>query len=275
MDKLKGKRLWIILAVILAVILIPFSYFGYIYASSPLVIREPLMEHYHFRMQVIVDGKAVNFAEKKFQEGYAKDNCNALLTEHPIHFHDSKDQFVHIHWEGVTGGMVLKYYGWNYIGGPDGAMGYRMDKLSDIKKVPTHGNVLPAVPDGAKFYVYTGDEKSYQGRTFYDWEQKDLEDFFGVTSNMPAHEINMQKRKSSLLDGAVRNIFPKAYAHDGVEHPEGEHPGGTETEAERLTRINNLLGNVVIFVQQDRPSPDEIKERFNDLEPLGDSTCGG
>ena len=50
---------------------------------------------------------------------------------------------------------------------------------------------------------------------------------------------------------------------------------GEETEEEKLTRINNMIGNVVIFVQKDKPTDQQIKERFNDLEPLSDSTCGG
>ena len=49
---------------------------------------------------------------------------------------------------------------------------------------------------------------------------------------------------------------------------------GQETEEEQLTRINNLVGNVVIFVQSDKPTDRQIKDRFNDLEPLTDSSCG-
>lgn len=262
-----GKRVKIASIVIFALLLAPLSYAGYIYASSPTVIRNPKLEHYHFRMQILVNGKAENFAEDKYQQDYAKDQCNANLPEQPIHFHDGKDQFTHIHWEGMTGGMVMKYYGWNYIGGINKALGYKLDDLGDIQKVNTHGNFLPAVPDDAQFYIYAGDENGYQEKSFDDWKNQDLEQFFGTTSNFPAHEQNKQ---SGLLD----RVFPKASAHGGEDDGNDGEPG-EETEQDKLTRINNLVGNVVIFVQKDKPTDQQIKDRFNDLEPLTDSTCGG
>lgn len=263
-----SKRLKIALLVLIAVLLVPLSYAGYIYAVSPDVIRNPKMEHYHFRMQVLVNGKAENFAEDKYQQDYAKDQCNANLPEQPIHFHDKKDQFTHIHWEGMTGGMVMKYYGWNYIGGVNKALGYKLDDLGDIQKVNTHGNFLPTVQSDANFFIYTGDENGYKQKNFDDWKSQDLEQFFGKTSNSPAHEMNQQ---SSVLD----KLFPKAYAHGTEDHSTTTSTTGEESEEQRLTRINNLIGNVVIFVQKDKPTDQQIKDRFNDLGPLSDSTCGG
>jgi hypothetical protein len=229
------------------------------------------MEHYHFRMQILVNGKAEDFSTKAYQTGYAKDQCNANLPEQPIHFHDNKDQFTHIHWEGMTGGMVMKYYGWNYIGGMNNALGYKLDNLKDPQKVTTHGNYLPTVPKDVTFYVYTGDENGYQEKSFNDWKTQDLETFFGTTSNFPAHDINKGKQ-TSLLD----KVFPKVYAHGTATDADGDDGAKpAETQEEKLTRINNMIGNVVIFVQKDKPTDQQIKERFNDLEPLTDSTCGG
>lgn len=243
------------------------SYSAYIFASSPSVIRSPKLEHYHFRMQVLFNGKAENFSEDKYQQDYAKDQCNAALPEQPIHFHDKKDQFTHIHWEGMTGGMVMKYYGWNYIGGLDKALGYKLDNLKDVQKITTHGEFLPAVPADAQFYIYTGNEKNYTEKSFNDWKNQDLEDFFETTSNFPAHKQNKQ---SSFI---INKLFPTAFAHGTADDADGDD--GSESQEEKLTRINNLLGNVVIFVQKDKPTDQQIKERFNDLQPLTDSTCGG
>ena len=269
------KKNWIkiTLIAVAAVIVLLGVYAGYVYASSPDVIRNPKLEHYHFRMQVLVDGKAEDFSSKAYQTGYAKDQCNANLPEQPIHFHDNKDQFTHIHWEGMTGGMVMKYYGWNYIGGMDGALGYKLDQPTNPQKVTTHGDYLPEIPEGAQFYIYTGDEKGYKVRNFDEWKSQDLEQFFGVKSNSPAHEINKNGgEQANLLDG----LFPKAYAHGTEDHSSsGATTNGTETEEQKLTRINNLLGNVVIFVQKDKPTDAQIREKFNKLEPLTDSTCGG
>lgn len=236
--------------------------FGYSYATSPANIRSPKFEHAHYRMQILVDGKPVNFAEQKFQEGYSKDNCNAEITPTPIHFHDNVDQMVHIHWEDITGGQVLKYYGWNYIGGVDGMLGFKFDKFPNLVAVPVHGQLLPKVPDDAKFYVYSGDEHGYKQREFKDFTSQDLEQFFGVHSNVE-HE------SASLLN----KLFPKAFAHGSANHE--ITTTSDNLSQEELKRINNLLGNVVIFVQRNEPTDQQIKERFAKLEPLGPSVCGG
>ena len=68
-----SKRFKIIAIVLIAILIVPLSYAGYIYAATPTVIREPKLEHYHFRMQILVNGKAENFAEDKYQKGYVKD----------------------------------------------------------------------------------------------------------------------------------------------------------------------------------------------------------
>ena len=266
-----SKRFIIIVSVIATLILIPATYAAYFFVASPAVIRNPKLEHYHFRMQILVNGKAEDFSTEGYQTGYAKDQCNANLPEQPIHFHDNKDQFTHIHWEGMTGGMVMKYYGWNFIGGMNNALGYKLDNLKDPQKVTIHGNYLPAIPKDANFYVYTGDENGYQEKSFNDWKTQDLETFFGTTSNFPAHNINKGKQ-TSLLD----KVFPKAYAHGTATDADGDDGAKpAETQEEKLTRINNMIGNVVIFAQKDKPTDQQIKDRFNDLEPLTDSTCGG
>ena len=129
---------------------------------------------------------------------------------------------------------------------------------------------MTAVPGDAPFYVYTGDENSYKEQSFNDWKNQDLEQFFGTTSNFPAHKTN--KQKTSLLD----TQFPKAYAHGTANDADGDDGDAKpETQQEKRTRINNLVGNVVIFVQKDKPADQQIKDRFNKLLPLDDSTCGG
>ncbi len=265
----KGKK-WplkkILLGVLAAGVAVVLLGSVYVYAVSPAVIRSPKFQHYHFRLQVLVNGEAENFGEPKYQRGYPKDNCNAELAEQPIHFHDNKDQFVHIHWDGMTGGMVLKYFGWNFIGGMDNALGYKTDDLTNIQKVTIHGDYLPEIPEGAKFYVYTGDENSYQKKSFDDFKKQDLEEFFGKKSNVPEAD--------SVTGGLMERLFPKAYAHgDG---PNDEILQTTsEADNARLTRINNLIGNVVIFVQKYEPADAQIKDQFAHLVPLSDSTCGG
>ena len=252
------------------------AYAGYAYAASPAVIRQPTFEHYHFRMQIVVNGTLEDFGAEKYQTTYTKDLCTADLAKQPIHFHDNKNQFGHIHWKGMTGGMVMKYYGWNYIGGLDQALGYKLDDLAKIEKVTTHGINLPGQPQSTDFYIYSGDANAYSQRNFNDWKNKDLEDFFGTKSNVPAAEVSRSQQKN-IFD----SLFPNAYAHGTPNDADGNDGTGSnptsqsETQAEKLTRINNLIGNVVIFVQSSAPTEQQIKDRFNDLQPLTESTCGG
>jgi hypothetical protein len=234
---------------------------SYAFASSPEAIRKPAFEHLHFRLMMSVDGKKINFADAKYQQGYSADNCNVGLTTSPIHFHDNKDQFVHIHWKNLTGGMVLKYYGLNRIGGVDGMLGTRFDHFPDLQTVPVHGIKVPQPKDSSNLYVYTGDEKSYQERQADDFLRQDLETFFNKQSNVKPDEA------VSWLD----RLFPKAAAHAGHPHEPGQPTG----DIRDLEEIQNLLGNVVIFVQPGKPSEQQIKQRFATMEPLSDSACAG
>lgn len=258
LNKYKLGFVVIVAFVIVAVL----GYAGYLYAVSPESIRNPRLDHAHLRMQLVVDGQEVNFGEAKFQESYEKGQCSAELPKTPIHLHDSKNQFVHLHWKGISGGLVLKNYGWDMISGPDNILGYRLDKLPEVQSVKTFGNVLPDFPKDAKLWVYTGDENSYQERSADEFLKQDFETFFSVKSSV-------NSEGASLLDW----LFPKALAH-GTGHA-NEMNMGDDEHAEMITRIHNLLGNVVVFAQKEKPTDQQIKERFERLEPLGDSVCGG
>jgi hypothetical protein len=150
---------------------------AYVYAFSPAVIRHPTRTHYHFRLQIIDQGTAVDFGQPKYQTPFNSDICTAALTKEPVHFHDSLDQFVHIHWAGVTGGLLLKNYGWNFIGGPGDTLGYRFDQLPKLLRVPIHGAALPPPPDGGDFYIYTGDQTGNKERNWDDFLRQDLVQF--------------------------------------------------------------------------------------------------
>lgn len=240
------------------------GYGTYAYAASPVHVRQPSSTHYHLRMQVVVNGEVEDFGGQEYQKGYPKDLCSAALVEQPIHFHDNRDQFVHIHWKGITGGEVLKYYGWNFIGGLPNALGYKVDDVQSIVKVTTHGNYLPAKPKDAQYYVYTGDETRYQEQAWQEFLEKDLEDFFGK-------RYSVQYGRTGL----ARLLIPRAVAHSDPGDAAEDGQPGSETEQDRLARINTLVGNVVIFAQQERPTDEQIKDRFTKLVPLAASTCGG
>ncbi|MDB5178234.1 MAG: hypothetical protein JWN01_177 [Patescibacteria group bacterium] len=234
-----------LVAAALGVVLIAGGWLGYAYAFSPRAIRQPASAHYHFRLQIIDNGTSVNFADTKYQTPFDKDICTAALTKEPIHFHDHLDQFVHVHWARITGGLLLKNYGWNFIGGPNDTLGYRFDQLPHLTRIPAHGAALPKVPSNARYYVYTGSRDGYQERKWNDFITQDLRDFFAA-------------KKTSLAP--LEWLIPAASAHG---------------DDEKLTQLNDVLGSVVIFAQKDRPTAAQIQDRFNHLVPLPESSCGG
>ncbi len=264
-----SKKSWFVKGGIVALALLLFSgsYYGYLYASTPSHLRNPEFEHYHLRTQIIVDGKPVDFSHDEFQEDYDKNSCSAELTGQPIDFHDEMDQMAHVHWRGITGGEFLKFYGWNLIGGEDDSLGRRYDQgMMRMHHVRTAGDLLPEVSDSAKYYIYIGDENSYEQKNWDEFLEMDLEDFLGKKSY-----LNTDGETSfNPLDWLTQ----KAYAH-GDEDDDHNEASEFESDEEKLERINNLIGNIVMFVQETEPSDEQIQDRFDSLVPLSDSVCGG
>ncbi len=260
------KILISVVIVLIGLLTIGASAYGYFYFTTPEHIRHPEVEHYHFRTQIIVDSTPVDFSKDKFQTETGT-TCSADPGSTPIDFHDQMDQMTHVHWNGMTGGEFLKYYGWDLTDRNSDNLGQRYDdNYMPMGPVMRYGDVLPAIPDGANFYVYTGDASGYKKRSWNDFLHQNIENFFGKKSNL--------KQAVNTTSGPLDWLFPTAYAHGGVTdgHEGTESSGKTEEE---LTRINNLIGNVVIFVQKTEPTANEIKARFDNLVPLSDSVCGG
>lgn len=230
-----------VLGAVLAVIAVIGLWYAYAYLISPMAIRHPQWGHVHLRLQVITDGQPANFSEDKFQTPESKDICTAALTKEPVHFHDNLDQFVHLHWANLTGGILLKDYGWNFIGGPDGTLGYRFDQLPRLVRVPVHGLVLPKPARDDHYYVYTGDQSGYKQRSWHDFLTENVDDFMAGKS-------------------ASSGLIPAALA---------------DSDQEQAARLNHVLGSVVIFAQKNPPTDQQIKDRFNHLIPIPTSQCAG
>ena len=368
---------------ILGISLISLVLFAFLtmFSLTPSNFQNPRMDHSHFRLQYIFQGQMEDFGSPRYQVDYIKDVCNGALTESPIHFHDNKGQIVHLHWQKITGGQVLKFYRLNKIGGIDNIMGWKMDDLAKLKltQIPIHSQSLPLPKGNDKFWVYVGEKDKFEKRNFEDFVKMDLETFFGQSSIIRQNQEEEEKLKkksgqnlSHKLEELKKlgNIFGlKVQAHGGIDHAneteeqihlaetqrlenekkalenrnnnvksisnsvlnlsnsnqnstnfgqntdssinllqntstnsnsnltnsnsqnsvqnsslnslsnnsqssQSNTSNSSKTETE-LKKINNLLGNVVIFVQETEPTKEQVKLRFDNLEPLGDSVCGG
>jgi len=237
---------------------------GVVYLSTPSHLRNPEFAHHHFRIQMWVEGEYIDFGQDRFQEGYDDTSCGAGLTETPIHFHDNKDQLVHIHWDRIRGGEVLKYYGMNRIGGPDGYLGFRFD-TGLFDRIPIFDNVLPE--SNQPMYVYQIlEDGTVVERSYKDFLDQDLETFFGRKSSLTIQREEVQSNESFNF------LAIKANAHNDVSTTSEEDKEYTEQE---LREINNLLGDVLIYIQNEKPSPEKVEQDAQNFVELGVSSCGG
>ena len=276
---LKKPYFWALIVLsVVAILAAPISYAVMVYSLTPGYLRKPQVAHHHFRLQLTIEGNKVNFADSAYQETYEKNICSGGLTKTPIHFHDGQDQVVHIHWAGLTGGDVLKYYGMNRVGGFDDTLGYRIDKSNWPEKINIKSKVIPN--SNKVMFVYTGTDDEYNKRESKDFLNKDLESFFGKKSKIT--QAQEAEKTSSILN----NLWSiKAEAHgngDGHDYnvsetakPVATTNSKTQPSQEELEDINDLIGNAVIFVQDKEPSDQQIKDRFNNLQALQPSVCGG
>lgn len=273
--KFQGFRYSIITLIALLVIL-GGSYLTFTRVLSSPNINYPESAHFHFRLQVIIDGEAADFSQEKFQEGYDKNICSASLTLTPIHFHDKKDQFVHIHWKSITGGQVLKNYGLNRIGGQDDVLGYRWDEFPNVKPQKIHGQAFKTPSVNSKMFVYTGEANDFQKRETNDFLNHTLEDFFANKKTAylnPFGSLPVSAHSSkNNLDLSQNQPIPAAKTGINPNLSTTDQPSLTEEE---LKQLNDFRGNVVIFLQETEPSSEQVKEKFNNLIPLPLSSCGG
>ncbi len=259
------KHSKIISSLLIAILILPAAVYAIVrFGFSQDNISYPAKDHGHFRLQYVFHGTLENFADTKYQTPYDKGQCDGSLTKEPMHLHDSKAQIVHLHWARVTGGEFLKNYGVNLIGGQDDKLGYQLNELNKFKvtPIPIFGKVLPQPSNNDKFWVYSGDKDTFKTRGIDEFKNQDMEKFFGVESQVRKDEEQYGDKITFLKSIKVN-----------AENSTSEVPA-IKTE-EELKVINNLLGNVILFVQPNEPTQDQIKKQFEVLEPLSLSTCGG
>jgi hypothetical protein len=355
-------KIKIIKTLIAILLILGITYSTLRFGLSQENIATPKQDHSHLRIKYVFNGQEENFGSPRYQTDYTKDICDGSLTKSPLHFHDNKTDYLHLHWARMTGGQMLKFYGLNLIGGLDGYMGFKMDKLPTITPVPIYGNHLPQPRKDDKFWIYTGiegkDEKGilnnewqFTKRDFEEFKNKSFEEFFGVESQARKdleRYGNLGNNNSNVYNSSQGNPFVKGskslilgdfsgtlnlgtittYAHAGVEHKDlneeqkhllelgelantenlnnqvitqnssiqssesSQNSNQTSSQTsqspkpeiqkeydpitgEELKSINNFLGDIVIFVQPNEPTNDQIQARFKTMVKLDKSSCGG
>jgi hypothetical protein len=165
---------------VLGVSIFSLWYYNVLYIQTPDNIRNPRIAHEHFRLQLIIDSQKIDFSKPPFQEPTPKSSsisvCTIGLTKEPMHFHDKKDQIIHLHWAKITGGQILKYYGLNYVDNNDSILGWQLKNNSKMPKALKTKDLR--LGKTKKLWVYTGDENSYQSRNSKDFLNQTIKKFF-------------------------------------------------------------------------------------------------
>jgi hypothetical protein len=279
----KNRFLKISLVIITSILALGVLAVASLYIIIPNRFADPKPDHAHFRLQYIFRGKAEDFSKANYQVEYAKDICSGLLTESPLHFHDNKDQIVHLHWQKMTGGDVLKFYGVNKEGGLDNYMGLKLDKFLQLppklSPIPIYGKSLPEAQNDDKYFVYTGEKDKFEKRDFNQFINQSLEEFLGKNSTIREQLEESQKQQNQFSSiGKLAGFDTAAQAHGNEKQSaviESDQNKTNPKTEEELKQINNFIGNVVIFVQPNEPTNEEVQAKFNNLVPLEASVCGG
>jgi hypothetical protein len=288
---MKNKIIKTVSIIFTILVLVGIGSFTFFKFTTPNSIAYPQNDHLHFRFQYIYKGTPENFSNSKYQVDYTKDICNGNLTTAPFHFHDDVDQISHVHWQNLTGGQLLKFYGLNFIGGLDDTMGYKVDELPKVTNVPIYGKLLPKAIGNDKYWIYIGDENNFSEKNFDDFKNKTLEEFIGKNSIVREQFEDAKKynfiKNNGILTALAHNDLNHQTKEEEIQHNKEEviqldtevnqatNKPLNATDTEEKKRINNLIGNIVIFVQESAPSTDQVKDQFNKLVPLKDSVCGG
>lgn len=288
------SRWFISLVLLLLLVVLPIVVF--LFVINPSVIRSPKVAHHHFRMQLYVEGANVNFSGGDFQETFEKGICDGGITDTPIHVHDNKDQYIHIHWKNITGGQVLKYYGLNRTDIIDDFMGVTFREnwyKPELLEVRSKG-----IPKSSKnIFIYQVKDGEAVKRDKNDFLYQDLEKFFGQKSSLTLEQEDAKTDSSlfgikALAHGIAREDLPAGIPGQTNETQiTGTSEGGDPliirpveqeiqtvkivTDEKELKKLNDVIGDVIIFVQDEEPTSEQVNDKLDDFVQLEASSCGG
>jgi hypothetical protein len=243
---------WIVLFLSLLTIVSTMGLFAFTTFVSRPYFNNPQFTNYHLRLQLVYDGQLIPFTNQNIQEINEFKVCDLSLLTKPIYQNSFNSELFQVNWEGITGGEILKYYGLNLVGGSDNTLGYRFSGLSKPQAIETLKGISVKPTKQQKTFVYQNRQDGYTKIDPLDFLFKDIEVVVKKSN------IRLQREQSQ-----PNNFF-------GIKTlAQSEKPVVQQQEFEsNLSLDYDLIGNVVVFVEDSEPSEDRIIDRFNNFIPL-------
>ncbi len=216
---------------------------------SPSRFFFPRYEYAHVRMRLFVQGTEVDVRDIFSSYTLYRGACSGKVQDAPFSTVKKDPHSIRLMWKGLTGQNLFTFLGiGTHNRGAKKILGYRIGLgVPGVITVPVHAQTLPWA-DEAHTFIYVRSGGGFTERALSYWLSHTLEENMGR---------NSQIKLSWFSD--------VAFAHEGETEIDltSTDPLVIAQEQEEARMLNNILGDAVIFLnQQERPSDEEVEKVF-------------
>jgi hypothetical protein len=266
------KNIFYLFWIVLVVTIVGFLGFSF---ASPMSVSFPKKETSQIRLLLSIDGNQTNFSTPQFQKPISQ-LCNQDISPYPIGAYNQSSQVLNLHWKDMTGSNILRYYGFNNKGPFKGYMGVNLTNFPNYEAVPILGELLPAPKEDYNYFVYTGNQYSYTQRKRSEFLNKSITDLLD-SSNSSKNSIisintnaQVSKEKNENID---KEIIINQTPPIPVSSEESSQPSSIQTPAQPKPEEDTVLGTIVVFIQKNEPTQEQVMLKFTNLEQAPVNLC--
>jgi hypothetical protein len=220
----------------------------------------PRYEYAHVRMRIFTGTKEIDVRDVFSGYTFFRGACSGVVQSDPFGTVKKDPHSIRLMWKGLTGRDVFMYLGIRTNKKPQSdTLGYAFHFPQFTKIVsPSRAISLPeATPETAFIFVRSGD--GFIERSLSTWLHGSLETNLG--------------RNSQIKLSWFSSI---AFAHEEETeiNTSSANPFIIVQEQEEARVLNNILGDMVIFLNQNtRPTNEEIEAIFNSFPLITGGLC--
>ena len=250
-----NKRTLFYICIVCITVLLGFIFLSYTVVSRPHLIK-PVATFFKLKTRIYYQKTPLELTQNDIAD-QSNSNCGLAVTEKPFYLDKDKKNVVQVRWEGMTGGELLKYYGFNYLSGLNDLIGVQYRGPFDIK--PVRPLAVSKLTSSDLLYIYSGSDKDFKLLNSQNFLYQDLEN----TIKKSRLRTKREKESSKLILDTIS--------------VSGEESSGLTLEPQltegQLNDINNIVGSLAIFIQRDTPSNTDVINSFNSMERLSSESC--